>query len=111
MRALHGNTLLHTLVARQNKMSNATGAAMGTMLLQNRTLRHVSLAWNAIGPNGAEGLAAGLAYSSSLKVLLVLQFCPYHKHLTAEMSMRVVCVLACWILHRVQCEFCDAPPL
>ena len=68
MRALHNNSTLHTLVARQNKMSNATAQALGPMLLSNRTLATISLAWNAIGATGAAALAQGLSYNTTLKV-------------------------------------------
>ena len=68
MRSLQANGTLRTLVARQNKMSNATAASLGSMLLQNTALVTLSLAWNAIGPTGGAAISQGLGYNNSLRV-------------------------------------------
>ena len=68
MRSLQANGTLRTLVARQNKMSNATATSLGSMLLQNTALVTLSLAWNAIGPTGGAAISQGLGYNNSLRV-------------------------------------------
>lgn len=71
MKSLAGNTTLHTLVARQNKMGNATAQALGTTLLQNQALTTLNIAWNGIGPTGGAYIASGLQYNATLEVCVV----------------------------------------
>jgi hypothetical protein len=100
LRSLHGNNVLHTLVARQNKMSNATGQALGTMLLQNRMLRHISLSWNAIGPTSGAAIASGLMYSNTLTVRAAcLPASTSMPHLLAPS-----CHQSCTVLHQAATE-------
>jgi Ran GTPase-activating protein (RanGAP) involved in mRNA processing and transport len=68
MSSLHNNNTLHTLLARQNHMGNSTAVAIGTMLLQNRELKVLDIAWNVIGPPGGASVAHGLMYNSTLQV-------------------------------------------
>ena len=76
MQSLQGNSTLHTLVARQNKMGNATGQALGSMLLTNQALRTLNIAWNVIGPNGGAAIASGLQFNATLEVCDTLQRSP-----------------------------------
>jgi Ran GTPase-activating protein (RanGAP) involved in mRNA processing and transport len=70
MGSLHNNDTLHTLIARQNHLGNSTALAIGTMLLQNRALKVLDIAWNIVGPPGGASVAHGLTYNSTLQVQL-----------------------------------------
>lgn len=61
--------MLHTLSLRHNKLSTATASIFGDILLYNTALKHVNLAWNAMGHAAGVALANGIIYNVTLQVV------------------------------------------